>query len=508
MPRVPRWSTPFLPLLLVAASAVAADPSGKEVERLRHRATVTALVFAPDGKTLASADEGGNVVLWDTATGLPRRRLDGHRSRVSTLAFSPDGKLLASGCGDGTLFLWTAATGKRLLALEGHDDWVMSVAFAPDGKTLASGSYDQTIRLWAVPSGKALQVLKGHAQAVSGVAFSPDGGKLAAVDYEGALRIWDVAAGKVVFNVHHRRKSIEVFGVAFCAAGRSVVTASPALGLSFWSPRTGVVERRESPGTCVAALGSSADGKTLIAGAIDGTVALLDADTGGVVLEFPGHVGGGALEVKLPDGTAGAVRAVALSAAGDLAAAGGRGGQVRIWKVADLLRDAQAGDELTAAALNKLWDDLASDAPVAAKAVARLTRQPDKAVALLKEKLRPPEIPDRKKILKLIDDLDDDAFEVREKATGELEKSLPAAAGLLREVMAKTRSLEVKVRLERLLEPADEAAVADRLRQRRAVQALERMKAAEARALLETLAKRAATSDLADDAAAALRRMK
>jgi hypothetical protein len=509
MPRTARWSMPSL-LLLVAVSARAADPAGKDSEPLRHRASVTALVFAPDGKTLASADEAGTVCLWDVATGLERRRFEGHRTRVSALAFSPDGKTVASGSGDGSLYLWTVASGKRLLALEGHDDWVMSVAFSPDGKTLASGSYDQTARLWDVSSGKVLRVLKGHAEAVSGVSFSPDGHKLATGDYEGALRIWDVASARQVFHARLRKKRMEILGVVYCAAGRTVVSASPMSGLTFWKARRGYADRRIEPAVSAAAsLAGSADGKTLIAGTIDGTVHLIEADSGSELIRFAGYQGGGVIDFKVRDGYPTAIRAVALSSAGDLAAAGTKDGQVRIWKIADmLLVNPPTKDELTLADRTALWDDLGGDAVTAAKVVARLAARPDKAVPLLKEKLRSGEIPDRKKILKLIDDLDDETFAVREDATRALEKSLPGTAALLREALRTTESLEVKVRLQRLLEPLEDELSNDRLRLRRALQALERMHTPEAKTLLETLAKNPSGLDLADEAAAALRRRK
>ena len=170
--------------------------------------------------------------------------------------------------------------------------------------------------------------------------------------------------------------------------------------------------------------------------------------------------------------------------------------------------DPPAKDKLESANLSRLWDDLAGETVPAAKAVARLAAQPEKALALLKEKLRPAEVPDRKKILKLIDDLDDDTFVVRETAMRDLEKTLPPSVGLLREALATTQSLEIKNRLQRLLEPFEEETSLERLRQRRVLQAIERMNTAEARKLLETLAKGPKGVELTDEAATALRRRK
>ena len=73
--------------------------------------------------------------------------LEGHSGSVSAVVFSPDGKLLASASWDDTVRLWDPATGASLQTLEGHLDSVSAVAFSPDGKLVASGSNDGTVRL-------------------------------------------------------------------------------------------------------------------------------------------------------------------------------------------------------------------------------------------------------------------------------------------------------------------------------------------------------------------------
>jgi WD40 repeat protein len=71
--------------------------------------TGQAVAFSPDGKRLASADEGGGVKVWDAQTGQELLTLEGHAQQSGNgMAFSPNGHWLASGGEDGTVKIWDA----------------------------------------------------------------------------------------------------------------------------------------------------------------------------------------------------------------------------------------------------------------------------------------------------------------------------------------------------------------------------------------------------------------
>jgi WD40 repeat protein len=108
----------------------------------RLAAPLTALAFAPDGRTLAAGLADRTIELLDLA-GAPPQFLHGHPGRITALAFAPDGKTLASASSNETLVRrWNWRERKELKRLPGFEREVLCLAFDPAGKRLAAGSMD------------------------------------------------------------------------------------------------------------------------------------------------------------------------------------------------------------------------------------------------------------------------------------------------------------------------------------------------------------------------------
>jgi len=73
--------------------------------------------------------------------------LESHYKAVRAVVFSPDGQTLASASDDSTVRLWASNTEQSRHTLVGYTRIVIAVVFSPDGQTLVLTSEDTTVRL-------------------------------------------------------------------------------------------------------------------------------------------------------------------------------------------------------------------------------------------------------------------------------------------------------------------------------------------------------------------------
>ena len=182
-----------------------------------------------DGKELAVGNEyGGDIQIFDAATGKLGRKIKGHDKAGVVVVYSKDGKFLASAGQDKTARIWDAATGKELHRFQ-EPAPVFEAVLSPDGKLLAARTA-RTVRLWDVASGKEVRRFDDDCNQLRCLAFSSDG-KIAS----SCGVLWDVATGKEICRC------------------KGILQGDMAL---------------------------SPDGKTVAAGGLDGVVYLFDAADG------------------------------------------------------------------------------------------------------------------------------------------------------------------------------------------------------------------------------------
>ncbi len=467
--------------------------------------------FSPDGKLLAIGGDR-RVRLWDIATGKQTAEYiieDNGRFTFHTL-FSPDGKTFACTAGVGRVVsLLDTASGKLLRQLGSHPDSVRDIRFAPDGKSVVTVCNDGVLRIWDVGTGDEIKKspfgkLEGE---ISSAAFSPDGKRIA-IGINDSLCVLDTASGKEVCHFPRcKDPSASERGPVFSPDGRYLAVASTddneirvwdvleeKLAAEFqWksAPKPPVGKGPKRAGEDGAnALAFSQDGRMLVAACCDDQVRVWEVNTGGLRYQA---------EESTPTVAAAPIGTL-------LATANLKEGSIRVWSGLNPGRTALQA--LTPKQIDQLWTDLeGQDAGQAYQAIVTLATAPVESIKAIGQRLKRVEPVDAVKLDQLIMDLDDNTFATREAASRDLRVLGAAAKARLVQGMEKEPPAETRRRMQALLDELKGPPKANLLRSLRALEVLEFNGTAEARRVLQDIAKGATGALVTEEAKAALKRL-
>jgi len=506
--------------------------TGKEIQPLRGAAgSITGLEFADRNTLVVASDDG--VRLWDVGSSRVRRQfgqIEDWQDKSPSVRIRNDGKLLiwnqrsiaswdvASGqrqsqCGPPgknqvSMVHGTVSADGRLWAMErhgkgGHVEWlclynlaggskrfeyeyrigngvprggpqITALDFAPDGRLLAASYAEGSVCLWSTSTGKLVQQLRPgrddrdsntseeHWWTATSLVFSADGLTLAAVDgSKNVVHLYETATGQRLGS----------FKLAGKPGKRQSVGYRQVCGLAF-----------------------SPDGRVLAVDSGDGGIALWDTSTLREIRRLTGHPA--------------MVSALAFAPDGKLLASGSADTSVLVWDTSPEARPPQPDEDLNAQRLAALWGDLGGEASAARRATAVLARHPAQTMPFLKEKLPPTTPAEAERIGRLLADLDSPTFAVRQNAENELLALGARTLSAVRKALEGKPSLDVRSRLERLVERAEKGPPsAEQLRTIRALFVVEQSGTAEARTLLQKLTEGVKDAWLTEQARAALERL-
>jgi WD40 repeat protein len=150
-----------------------------------HKGPALAVAYSPDGTQIASGGADKIARLWKAAASSKAVHvLAGHDGPVNSVAFSSDGKQLATASGapkkGGQVRVFDVATGKEDYNLGPQDEIVTTVCFHPKLPRLAVGGRDKKIRVFDTEAKKPLYSDE-HVADLIRVQFAGDGGRLGSV---------------------------------------------------------------------------------------------------------------------------------------------------------------------------------------------------------------------------------------------------------------------------------------------------------------------------------------
>jgi WD40 repeat protein len=261
---------------------------GKAVQAA-HLSLVESLTYTPDGKLLISGSFK-EVSIWDPASGALKQRLEGFSDRVVALAVSKDGKLLATGGGapteDGEIKIYDLENGKLVIDIKnGHSDTVFGVSFSPPITPtvlgfpfgppvvmLASCGADKFVKVFEVPSGKLVKSFEGHTHHVMDVGWKGDGKVLASGGADNVVKVWDFEKGEQLRTINNAHTK-QVTRIIFVGATNQLLTVSGDQSLKMWNVDGGQSIRNfGTGGDYLYAVSVSPDGQLVAAGGQEGIV--------------------------------------------------------------------------------------------------------------------------------------------------------------------------------------------------------------------------------------------
>jgi WD40 repeat protein/tRNA A-37 threonylcarbamoyl transferase component Bud32 len=359
-------------------------PKGFTGRWLSQLWTDPSVALTPDGHSLVTTSEAGELTWWDLES-RTKTRVIGIDPGYRALALSPDGRSAGIGLDDGIelIDLRTEAVRTSRGTLASSPIWLQ---FAPDGETIVSTSRDGTVTVWDADSLTPEETLRGHSDSVWQPVFSPDGKTLYTTSSDGSAIAWDLSRkrrlgrpftfthdrGRYRWPDTHRGKFSpngrliavglndsgiglldsrtlrpigpplretdgEVVDFTFSPDGKTLVAVaerSPGDSrLTVWDVQSRSLRWSRAHGWAAGGVSISADGTTLAWGATDG-VTLLDVATGDTLGHIGDSSGGGAGAVAFSP----TENVVAFVRGGWLDGPAEGGGDAEIWDVARLER--------------------------------------------------------------------------------------------------------------------------------------------------------------------------
>lgn len=265
-----------------------------------HEGIIWDVAFQPEGSLLVTVGSDSRIVLLDTV------RMETHAvlehappkdneqryivNGVKGVAFDPRGQILVSGGIGGDIHLWDVATGSHLAGpLPSGASDIQGLAFAHDGRTLAAAANKEIVIYDTEERARRDPPLIGHRSTVYRVSFSSNGQRLVSCSQDGMVALWDLTSHEA-----HSRPTLDgaMFNVTI-PPDSNVVASSSGNGVEWWDLLT---EERFGPPTkahllSVGALASSDDGR-LVASASDDHVVVWNVATRKIHARLPSRISG------------------------------------------------------------------------------------------------------------------------------------------------------------------------------------------------------------------------
>ena len=277
---------------------------------------ITCLQF-DDDKILTGSDDT-LIHVYDTRTGVLRKKLEGHEGGVWALQY--EGNVLVSGSTDRSVRVWDIEKGLCTQVFHGHTSTVRCLQILmpeptgvfengkpvvmPEKPLIITGSRDSQLRVWRLPEQGSkryiqtgppandadcpyfVRVLTGHSHSVRAIAAYQD--ILVSGSYDSTVRVWKISTGETLHRLQGH--SSKVYSVVLDHKRNRCISGSMDNFVKIWDLTTGTCLYTLEGHTSLVGLLDLRD-ERLVSAAADSTLRIWDPENGQCKSTLTAHTG-------------------------------------------------------------------------------------------------------------------------------------------------------------------------------------------------------------------------
>jgi F-box and WD-40 domain protein CDC4 len=282
-----------------------------------HPAHVITCLQFDDDKILTGSDDT-LIHVYDTKTGVLRKKLEGHEGGVWALQY--EGNVLVSGSTDRSVRVWDIEKGLCTQVFHGHTSTVRCLQIlmpemtgrtekgkpimVPEKPLIITGSRDSQLRVWRLPEQGSkryiqtgppandadcpyfVRVLSGHLHSVRAIAAHQD--TLVSGSYDNTVRVWKISTGETIHRLQGH--AMKVYSVVLDHKRNRCISGSMDNFVKIWSLETGACLFTLEGHTSLVGLLDLHD-ERLVSAAADSTLRIWDPENGQCKSTLTAHTG-------------------------------------------------------------------------------------------------------------------------------------------------------------------------------------------------------------------------
>ncbi|KAK2627343.1 hypothetical protein QTJ16_003309 [Diplocarpon rosae] len=282
-----------------------------------HPAHVITCLQFDDDKILTGSDDT-LIHVYDTKTGVLRKKLAGHEGGVWALQY--EGNVLVSGSTDRSVRVWDIEKGLCTQVFHGHTSTVRCLQIlmpeltgktdegkpimVPEKPLIITGSRDSQLRVWRLPEQGSkryiqtgppandadcpyfVRTLTGHLHSVRAIAAHQD--TLVSGSYDNTVRVWKISTGETVHRLQGH--AMKVYSVVLDHKRNRCISGSMDNFVKIWCLQTGACLFTLEGHSALVGLLDLRD-ERLVSAAADSTLRIWEPESGQCKSTLSAHTG-------------------------------------------------------------------------------------------------------------------------------------------------------------------------------------------------------------------------